>query len=178
MKKIVNTAAVTLGWWGCLLGAESGLPWIGPGAVLVHLVWHTRQSTDQRHTTTFLATVALFGFLFDTLLSALGIVSYASPAPIPWISPLWMVVLWPNFATSLSAGLDFLQGKVILPSLIGLFGGPLAYWGGERLGALSFGDTNTLVWVAAEWAIAMPIMTSLTPVDSSLSDNETKGAIA
>jgi len=79
------------------------------------------------------------------------------------LSPAWMVALWVNFACTLHASLRWLLGRPLLAALLGAVGGPLSYAAGARLGALSLGGdaTGSLVAVAIEWAVALPLLTLL-----------------
>lgn len=69
-----------------------------------------------------------------------------------------MVSLWVNFAATLNGPLRSLRGRYGLSTLLGAVGGPAAYAAGERLGAVTFGDTRALSFAAlsAAWALAVP----------------------
>lgn len=88
---------------------------------------------------------------------------HAADAAGHGLSPAWMVALWVNFACTLHASLRWLLGRPLLAALLGALGGPLSYAAGARLGALSLGGdaTGSLVAVAIEWAVALPLLTLL-----------------
>ena len=48
-----------------------------------------------------------------------------------------MVMLWVNFAMTLNVSLGRLRGKYLLAGILGAFGGPMAYYGGAELGAMT-----------------------------------------
>ena len=73
-----------------------------------------------------------------------------------------MVALWMGFATTLRHSLAWLQPRLILAAALGSIGGPLAYYAGERLGAIRIEDASgAYVGVAAIWAIALPALLHL-----------------
>jgi hypothetical protein len=78
----------------------------------------------------------------------------------PWLSPPWMAALWPNFVTTLHTSLGWLAGRYRLAALLGAVGGPLSYYAGARLGALTFPSdpTFSLIVLAAVWSVAMLVL--------------------
>jgi hypothetical protein len=73
-----------------------------------------------------------------------------------------MTALWANFATTLNVSLVSLQTRPWLAALLGLVGGPAAYWGGAELGAMSFLDpTAGLIALALGWGILTPLLLAL-----------------
>ena len=55
-----------------------------------------------------------------------------------WLAPPWDVVLWMQFATILPFCLGWLSRRYLLCSVLGLIGGPMAFYAGEQIGAVSF----------------------------------------
>lgn len=176
MRLTINIVGLTAGWWACILGASGGWVWFGPAVVAVHLALHVRGSQDRKSTATFLALATAVGLILDSALSAAGLLFFTAPNPVVWISPLWMVALWPNFATSLNVSLEFLQEGLILSALIGAIGGPFAYWGGSQLGAIQM-VPNALVWIAIEWAIATPLLAFLARATETTPENTVGQAV-
>ena len=78
------------------------------------------------------------------------------------LPPPWMVALWANFATTLNLSLAGLQSRPWLTALLGLVGGPLAYWGGAKLGAMTFvAPLPALIALALGWAVLTPLLLAL-----------------
>jgi hypothetical protein len=70
--------------------------------------------------------------------------------------------MWGLFATILNVSLRWLRGRWLIAAIAGGLGGPLAYYGGHRLGALEFGDQNAaLIALALGWAVVTPILVAL-----------------
>jgi len=67
--------------------------------------------------------------------------------------------MWGLFATILNVSLRWLRGRWLIAAIAGGLGGPLAYYGGHRLGALEFGDQSAaLIALAIGWAVITPIL--------------------
>ncbi len=73
-----------------------------------------------------------------------------------------MIALWANFATTLNLSLAGLQTRPWLAALLGLVCGPLAYWGGAGLGAMTFiTPLPALITLALGWALLTPLLLAL-----------------
>ncbi len=162
-KRVVNAAAVQVGWTACALGAAHGLAWIGPvivillvGAQLPLVAFPSRQAV-------FIGLVALGGWLLDSSLAAAGMFSFPPGQSWGRLAPVWMAALWANFATTLHLAFDWLRGRYLLAAVLGAIGGPLAYWGGHGLGAIDLAPSLPLALaaIAVEWAVAMPLLVRL-----------------
>ncbi|NTW99017.1 MAG: DUF2878 family protein [Geobacteraceae bacterium] len=96
-----------------------------------HLILSENRSVEMK----LLMAAGILGFLFDTTLVATGVfMPVANILPRPF-SPLWMVVLWLNFAATLNVSLAWLRGHYALAAVFGAVGGPLAYYSGAKMGA-------------------------------------------
>ena len=68
--------------------------------------------------------------------------------------PLWML-----FATTLNVSLRWLRRMPAAAVVLGALGGPLAYWGGARLGGMTFAaPLAATVVLAVGWAVLTPAM--------------------
>ena len=74
--------------------------------------------------------------------------------------PLWLIVLWIGFATTLTKSLSFFGKRAVLAIAGGLCGFPFSYLMGHRLGAVEFGYDPIIValLLAAIWAVMLPAM--------------------
>jgi hypothetical protein len=130
------------------------VPQAGVAVALVVAAVHVALRPD-RAELTLIGLAALAGLLLDSTLAATGMVRFAAAWP-EGMAPWWMLSLWIAFATTLRHSLRWLMEHPRLAALAGSVGGPLAYWAGARLGALSI-DTpaRTLPLIAALWAVTM-----------------------
>ncbi len=162
----LNLVAFQSGWWALVLSAAQGRPEVGLGVVALLLAWHLGRVRPRGAEALLLGLAALIGFAFDSLLLVSGWVSFRGGDLTgglgPDLPPLWMTALWANFATTLNISLASLQTRPGLAALLGLVGGPAAYWGGAELGAMSFLDpTAGLIALALGWAILTPLLLTL-----------------
>jgi hypothetical protein len=163
---VMNLVAFQLGWWALVLTAAQGWSEIGLGVVALLLAWHLGRVRPLGSEALLIGLAALVGFGFDSLLLASGWVSFGGGELTgglgPDLPPLWMTALWANFATTLHVSLVSLQIRPWLAALLGLVGGPAAYWGGAELGAMSFLDpTAGLIALALGWGILTPLLLAL-----------------
>ncbi len=163
---VLNLVAFQTGWWALVLTAAQGRPELGLGVVALLLAWHLGRIRPRGSEALLIGLAALIGFLFDSFLLVSGWVSFSGADLAgglgPDLPPLWMTALWANFATTLNVSLVSLQTRPWLAALLGLVGGPAAYWGGAELGAMSFLDPIAgLVALALGWAILTPLFLAL-----------------
>lgn len=172
----LNLVAFQAGWWALVLTAAQDRPVLGLGVVALLLAWHLGRVRPLGAEALLLGLAALIGFGFDSLLLVSGWVSFSGGDLAgglgPDLPPLWMTALWANFATTLNVSLVSLQTRPWLAALLGLVGGPAAYWGGAQLGAMTFLDpTSGLIALALGWAILTPLLLALAHLLSMLISN-------
>lgn len=97
--------------------------------------------------------LAFAGGLLDVVWSLSGLIAFHGGG----LLPLWMMALWLMYACMWS----LLTSKTTLPGwilvLMASFGGPMAYFLGEALGAIVFLKPTFIVlsWMAMAWGILM-----------------------
>jgi len=157
---IANVILFNAGWFACILGAANGLPWLGPAAVLpLALGWLAFHRWSSRTAALYAAAFPI-GYAFDHAALAASALAFPERAALLTPVPLWMPVMWVNFATMLPLALRFLKGRYLVAALFGLLGGPAAYYAGMNLGAVTLPEPlpRSLAIIAAEWAIATPLL--------------------
>ncbi len=158
MRIALNLIVLYVAWFAAVLSAAAGRPWPAAAAsvvaVTINLAMSPRRSADLK---LVLAAVPI-GLAVDGIMIASGLASYAATGPVPGWPPAWLVLMWMAFATMLNAGLAWLKHRLVLAALLGLFGGPLSYFAGARLGAMQFSDPvwHGLGTLGVLWAIAFP----------------------
>lgn len=157
---LLNIGLYQLGWFSCVLGAAHDAPNLGALCALLLVGLHLLLATSPQAEATLMLGVCLLGVSLDSLQQAFGLLTFKSdPAWTLWL-PLWVFVIWAQFATLLHYALHWLAGRYLLAALFGLLGGPLAYWAGVRLGAAAFGSSPllSLAVLGAVWAGVMPVL--------------------
>ncbi len=159
MKTLFPLVAFNVGWFACVLGGAQGWPILGSLVALAIVTTHISLSARPAQEIQLALFSGLIGVLFESLLAGAGLLSFQSGVILPGTAAIWIVVMWINFAPLLNTAFRFLQGKPILAALVGLAGGPLAYLGGQGLGAVEIhGGIAGLAVIGVIWAISMPLL--------------------
>ncbi|MGE4619919.1 MAG: DUF2878 domain-containing protein [Planctomycetota bacterium] len=162
LRNLESLLIFQVGWWCAVGGAGAGYPvgaTVGVTA-LVLLGW----LIDRKASEIRIGLAALLlGFLADGTLLRLDIYEFPPNAQLGILNglpPVWMAMLWPLLVRTLEADkcLGWLQNRYFLAVILGVVSGPLAYWGGESLGALTFtlDSTKTMILVGLMWGFALP----------------------
>lgn len=159
---LTNLVLFQIGWLACVLSGAARRPWIG-ALVAVSIVGVHLLRADRREPEIKLILIAVvIGAAFDSLLVWQAWLRYPSGILVPNTAPYWIVLMWGLFATILNISLRWLRGRWVIAALAGAAGGPLAYYGGHRLGALEFGDvTAAVLALSVGWAIFTPVLMAL-----------------
>ncbi len=157
-----NFVIYQIAWFAGVWTAATGRPWIGAVAMGLAIVIHLFRA-PRREPELVLVSMALgIGLLFDSLLVWRGWVHYPSGILISDLAPYWMVLMWGLFATLLNVTLRWMHGRFAIAALLGAIGGPAAYYGGMRMGALHFGnEAAALIALVIGWAIITPLLMAL-----------------
>ena len=149
-------------WFACVLGGAGDLALMlvlaTAGFLAVHLVFLTARGRRAEE----LCAVLLLGGVGVALESIgvrFGSLCFHREAAAWFGLPTFMVALWFSFPPLLDTCLRWMRGRTAIAVLFGVVGGPLAYLGGEKLGALSIGSDRTaaLIAIGAIWAIYTPL---------------------
>jgi hypothetical protein len=161
-KTLLNIGLFQVGWFACVLSGATEHPWIGAFiAIFIVAVHLLRAPVAEAEFKLVLIAVGI-GAVWDSMLVWLDWLRYSSGILIPNTAPYWIVLMWGLFATVLNVSLRWLRGRWLIAALAGGIGGPLAYYGGQRLGALEFGDEMTaLIAIALGWAVITPILIAM-----------------
>ena len=156
---VTNAVLFQVGWFACVLGAANGTPWIGLVTVGAIAAWHLARAQNPASELRLLLLALLAGALFETLLAQTGWLRFEGGLRIAGMAPVWMAVLWANFATTLNVSLRPLRERLGLAALLGVIGAPLAYFGGSRLGALELVEAvPALLAIGADWLFLSPLL--------------------
>lgn len=148
-----NLIAFNVIWPAIVIGRDT-LIWLLAPTVLLYaalLIARGRVKTSQ------IVLPAAAGILVDTCLSLSGVYQFENTSSL---LPVWMIVLWFAFATTLSQSLAILGRNKLIASMVGALAVPLNYIVGERLGAMSFGYDMflTVVVMSVVWAVLLPLL--------------------
>lgn len=157
---IINAAIFQILWFACVLGGANSLVWPCLVMGLLMMIWQLHPSRRHPGDLRVLVTAIALGLAIDTAWPVLGLMEFTDPRPIYPFTPMWMLVLWMGFALTLNHSMSWLSRHPALPALMGFIGGPMAYFTGQKLGAV-----NYLIdpWILSAilgvvWAIALTIL--------------------
>jgi len=157
---VLNFVLYQTGWFATVLGAAWQRPWLGMSFAMALLAVHVVLTTNRRQEVRQIVLAVLVGLVVDTIQVWAGSFRFASGVIVTWLPPPWMAVMWAQFATTLRYCLLWLSGRYVLSAVMGLFGGPLAFFAGERLGAITIlaprGPRFVLLGVL--WMASLPLL--------------------
>ncbi len=162
LNNALNFVSFQTVWFAAVIGAAQGHSWLGPIVFGLWALVHFRLSTCRRQDLALLVIAVVAGTLIDSVYQFAGLVEYRGWSLMTALAPLWITVLWANFALALNHSLRWLKGRIIGSVLLGAIGGPISYWAGERLGALEIAqpDWLGLVIIGVVWALITPLLTN------------------
>ncbi|TNF98453.1 MAG: DUF2878 domain-containing protein [Gammaproteobacteria bacterium] len=156
---VVNFLLFQVGWLACVLSGAAGQPWIGTLIAAGIIGWHLWCATSVENEIKLIGAAVMIGVLWDSLLVWQGWLTYPSGMVLPYAAPYWIVVMWALFATTLNVSLRWLKGRWIIAIVFGAIGGPLAYYAGQRLGAVEFIQPEyALFALLIGWGVLTPLL--------------------
>lgn len=156
---LINFIAFQIAWFACVLGGAHGWPWLGVAVTAAIIALHLYRAPRPMVELALILVSGLLGFGADSLLTGIGLLQFPSGQLHPHLAPYWMAALWMAFATTLNVSLRWLKPHLGLAALLGMIAGPLAYYGGARLGGVIFSELLAgLIGVAGVWTLAMPLL--------------------
>jgi hypothetical protein len=161
-KTLLNIFLFQVGWFACVLSGATQQPWIGALIALTIVAFHLLRAHVLEAEFKLVLIAVAIGSVWDSILVWLNWLQYSSGILFPNTAPYWIVLMWALFATILNVSLRWLRGRWLVAALAGAIGGPLAYYGGHRLGALEFGNESAaLITLAIGWAFITPLLMAL-----------------
>ena len=160
--KLINFGLFQLGWFSCVLSAAAGYPWMGAVLASAIIGWHVWHAPLPEAELKLIGVAIVIGAVWDSLLVWWGWLAYPSGMLVSFAAPYWIVIMWALFATTLNVSLRWLKDRWAYAVLFGAVGGPLAYFAGQRLGAVKFVETEyALLGLLWGWALFTPGLLAL-----------------
>ncbi|SDS90217.1 Protein of unknown function [Halopseudomonas xinjiangensis] len=152
-KMIVNALLFQIGWFACLLGGTSWWLLLPLAVLVVHFTWISSWRDEGK----LVITVMLAGGALDSFLLQMHL--FRLPGD-PDLVPLWLLLAWALFGTTLNHCLIWARRTWWLTASTGAIAGAFAYWVGAQLTdfRLGLGTTKTLAIVALIWAFLLPLL--------------------
>ncbi len=170
MPVLINFAAFQIGWFSSVVGAAKQMPWLGPLVLTIVLAIHLRQARRPQAELILVMACGLVGVVFDSLMVALGWVTYPSGQFSEFLAPYWIITMWMLFGTTLNMSMGWLKGRPLLAALFGAIGGPLSYIAGQKLGGIVLVNYSAaLIALAIGWALFMPLLLAVAERNDGMS---------
>ena len=159
MSKLANFVGFQVCWFACVLGAARGHEWLGPLSVVLFLGWALLRSGRVARELAALGLAAALGTVVDSVQLHMGWLAYSGTPLAGVFAPAWIVALWVVFAMTFDSSLAWLARRRAWFAAFGAVGAPFSYWGGARLGAVSFGEPlwPSICGISACWGLALPL---------------------
>jgi hypothetical protein len=160
MSRSLNAVLYQIGWFSCVLGAAFSRPGIGVSIALLLIGIHLYLTTERANQLKLMMLAACVGLVVDSTLLALGVYRFPGETPLAGLPPLWLTVLWIQFATTFRYCFGWLSSRYLLCAAFGLAGAPLAFLGGEKLGAVEILPPQpiNLALLGGLWCVAIPLL--------------------
>lgn len=159
MTLLVNFIGFQVGWFACVLGAAHDKELLGMIIALGVIIYHVVTQGDLRKELKLVLAATAIGLLWETWVLNLDILRYPSHSELLFWPPSWLIMMWALFATTINLSMGWLKGRWVLSVFMGAVFGPLAFIGGEKLGAVVFLDsTQSIVTLSIGWGLLMPLL--------------------
>ena len=156
---LVNIIAFKIAWLSSVVGGANDMPLLGPAVVMVAIALHLRLSEYPVNELLLVLLTGLIGAAVDSVMISAGWLSYASGNLAPGFSPYWIVAMWMLFATTFNVSFRWLRSRILLAAALGAISGPLSYYFGAKLGAVTLNDFSAaMLGLAVGWGALMPAL--------------------
>lgn len=156
---IRNLALFKIGWVACVMFAAAGSAELAALSVAAVAAIHLMTVPSPGKEALLLAAAAAIGLLWESFLVWTGLLVYPGYESATFLAPYWIVAMWVLFATTINHGLSWTKRNFWVAALAGGLGGPLAFFGGMNLGAVTFSNTPVaLAVIGLGWALLLPLL--------------------
>lgn len=179
MQTVINLVLFKVVWATSLAGVVLGYAWLGLVMLGVFASWHASASPTAKADFLVAGIAVAIGLVLDSLYVQGGLITYNGEMFWSGLAPLWILVLWANFALTMNGCLAWLRKRKAIAAALSFVCGPLSYYGGIALGTATVtGDEWKLfAAIGMAWAIAVPLMLTLAGSFAAWLHPETQGSL-
>ncbi len=156
IKLFLILSGYQLTWLMCVFGEvlyKSFLPGLLCGIIFVLLVF--ANSKNKKRFFYIVLLISIIGYLFDSIIVNFKIYNFNTSLYVG-VLPIWMIILWPSFATLFDEILVFLSKYKAIALLLSGSLGPLTYYSGKPLGLIDINNfTLFFISMIAFWIFLM-----------------------
>jgi hypothetical protein len=159
MNMLINIIAFKIGWLSSVVGASSDMPALGPAVVLAVIAIHLIMVSQPSSELLLIILTGAVGAVADSLMINAGWLAYPTGTFVAGFSPYWIIAMWMLFATTFNMSFRWLQSKMLLAAALGAVFGPLSYYFGEKIGAVTLQNFSaSMIALAVAWGALMPAL--------------------
>lgn len=160
MSRFVNFLLYQTGWFACVLGVAWGFQWLGVCTALCLVGTHLWLAMDRAVQMKLSLIAAALGLVVDCTQLWIGVFAFSPDRVVSWLPPPFMTVLWIQFATTFRYCMSWLSERYGLSAGFGLVGAPMAFYAGERFGAIEFLSPRLFHFavLGCLWSIVVPTL--------------------
>lgn len=158
----LHATAYDIAWIIAILTASTSPIWLGPSIVaaitLIQIIWQKVVIAKTKGLATMIGLFLAFGFLFDSLLVWLNIITFSNSVH-PLITSPFMLAIWFNFAVFFYTVLMPLSDKYGWLAVLSFIGFPFAYFVGAYFDAATIVHGNySLIIIGVVYAFVIPMI--------------------
>ncbi len=163
MTRFLNLVFYQVGWLACVLGIAWNVQWIGFSIALSLVGLHLCLATDRSLQVKLGLTAAVLGLIVDSGQVWAGVFAFPRGSVVDWLPPPCIALLWVQFATTIRYSMSWLSRRYLVCACFGLVGAPMAFFAGERLGAVEFLSPRLVNFVilGVVWSFVVPSLVLL-----------------
>ena len=159
---LTNVVLFQVGWFACVLSGAASFPMAGVLIALGIMAFHLWKAGVPQAELKLLLIAMGIGAVWDSFLVMQGLLEYTSGTLTTNTAPVWIVAMWGLFASTMNVSMRWLKGRYLVAAILGGVAGPLAYYGGSKLGGLTFLNLDLgLIYLAIGWAVFTPVLVKL-----------------
>lgn len=163
MHVLFNLVFFKIVWAASLAGVVLGYAWLGLVMLGVFASWHAMASPTAKADFVLAGAAVMIGLVLDTLYVQGGLIAYRGELLWTGAAPLWILVLWANFALTMNGCLAWLGKRKAMAAALAFVCGPLSYYGGIAIGTatVTADEWKLFTAIGVAWALAVPLMLTL-----------------
>ena len=136
---IFNGLSFYIYWWVCFIGSSKEQYYYGPALGILYMLIHFFIIKDKYREFKYIFICMISGLIIETLMFKLNFISYKGLLSDKFnIAPLWIVILWMGFGTTIYHSFRWILKKYKLGFFLGAIFTPFFYISADKIGSISF----------------------------------------
>jgi len=162
-RRLINFILFQLMWPAIVFGVAYQFIWPGLAIVIAMVVLTVLPGGDEsdaeKKDISLLLISAVLGFFVDSTLASTGRIDYFYDMGINNWAPVWIVLLWIGFATTMNQSMAWMFEKPQFGLPFFAIAGPISYLPAEKIGAVNVESTWSMLLLASVlWTTAYGIL--------------------